>query len=493
MLKASAKRAKKSEKPTPTNAYFIFDLDDHFFSWVECFIPAHESMVDFWVEKTGWNKESLLAQLKEVHVAQFDTEYLGALKHTELWQRLNERDSTFANEVYKQGVEEFESMQKLLLKFQPGVELAIKNLREVRAHLAKEGKDCKFIALTDAKTRAAMFRLDALGLLKPDADDGMQSFFEAVFCREERDTEHLKREEWFLDIYKDRFHERRIDHMKPDAGLLSQILVKYAINPKKDFVCYSGDSASSDGIMANAAGIRFFFNEAGRTFFTSELFAYLDKIDGLPSSHSHRRDILKAIREAADAEGKDYHLPVAEGRITVTSESELHYKRIVRFMAEELYTQPDADHDYWNEDVIVNIMDEDVEGEADRQLEEEMSYDEIPNDFNKIIVGRVARLDNGGRFLSLRTPTPPSERVQQQVLREERAEQIVHFYNATATRKGHADLATLQGPKNLPHRAQIDQMGDSACLQKPEARLLTRSSSPLDSDGQLRGKRSKRY
>jgi hypothetical protein len=428
------------------NVLAIFDIDDNLYSWIDCFIPAHQEMVQFWLNMMlDWSRDELLSQLKAVHKDQHDTEYLGALKHTALYQDLAKHYPKLAEDMYQRGVKFFEYEQKMNVELFNGMDQAINNLLQLRRDIRANGKKCHIVGLTDAKTRAILFRCQALGLLDNSLVKGqeMAPFFDKIYCREEADTEHVKRDDWWDEAYKEYFVERDMTHKKPDAELLHQVITDYGYSTAADKISYSGDSRSSDALMASFAAVEFYFNAGGAKRFKGENLVYLDKINGLPDEHDERRAMLRELASQADREGKGIDLNKAVATFEIPSKPP-KVKRLDEWQQGQIWDSVSTEED--DPDVVNSPRDP-------------ANNEEVPT-LNSTLVDRLARLDDDGCYSRPRTPTPEPDRQSAHQKRVEDAYVISHLYNKVAEQQGKPhlkfDKAKLpSGKRDTTHREAV--------------------------------------
>lgn len=271
----------------------IFDVDDNLYSWCDSFVPAFiEDMLPYILEQTGWPEDQTREQFRLVHLEHHDTEYGGyatSLKEIPFFLDLQKANPQRAEELYQGAKAAFEQGMTKYLHLFDGVPEALENLRKMRTDIQANGKRCEIIALTDARTRAMMKRLETLGMF------GDEPFFDHVYCRHETDTPALPRASWEKPEYLARFTERPRESKKPQKALIEQVMQDRGFTLEEHKIWYSGDSRSSDVLMANLAAVRVAWNSMGAKSFQGKRLADLLSINGLSSSHDEMRALLREV------------------------------------------------------------------------------------------------------------------------------------------------------------------------------------------------------
>ncbi|MBD3668781.1 MAG: HAD hydrolase-like protein, partial [Kangiella sp.] len=151
----------------------ICDLDNTLYDWVDYIVTSLYAMLAKTQEITGWDRETLLNDLKIVHQRHHDSEHPFALLETELVRKqFGENGQSIAKRSLDEAFHAFNSERKARLKTFPLVHETLDKLR--RSNVA-------LVAHTEAKFHAVADRLRRLNLI---------DHFERVFCRERSQVQH---------------------------------------------------------------------------------------------------------------------------------------------------------------------------------------------------------------------------------------------------------------------------------------------------------------
>lgn len=217
----------------------ICDLDNTLYDWVGYFVPSLYAMVDKAVERTGWNREELLTDLKFVHQKNHDSEHPFALLETRLAiQEFEEAGQVTTEKVLDEALHAFNSERKARLKCYPGVHETLSRLCEANVVL---------IAHSEAKLHAVVDRMRRLDLIR---------YFERIFCRERPLINHPNGKsfgDWLEGFPLKKITELSHHKRKPNPSVLFDICE--TMNVTLEDAAYVGDSISHDISMANRAGI----------------------------------------------------------------------------------------------------------------------------------------------------------------------------------------------------------------------------------------------
>lgn len=212
----------------------VCDLDNTLYDWVSYFVPSFYAMVDKVVEKTGWDRDQLLNDLKAVHQRHHDSEHPFALLETNHVLRMFPSGDIYAaKNFFDDAFHAFNSERKKRLTLYPKVEETLKTLK---------ANDIRLIAHTEAKFHAAADRLRRLGLME---------YFELVFCRERGGSKHpdgITDQKWLEGFPIDKVKELSHHQRKPNTDVLLEICSKMGVGPED--TAYIGDSMSHDMKMA---------------------------------------------------------------------------------------------------------------------------------------------------------------------------------------------------------------------------------------------------
>ena len=214
----------------------IFDLDNTIYDWYSAFLPAFYEMVSIAADALKIDRETLLDELKEVHVRHHDVEHPYGLVETAVVQeKLRSQSSELVWKILDPAFHAFNRRRKQNLKLYPGT---IETLNS----LARRG--IRLVAYTDSTFFAAWGRVDRLGL----AD-----LFHTVYCREKSTSVLPPRDVSTKPLPSDmKIVEIPSHESKPNPRILAEIVADQGC-PITD-VAYVGDSLAKDVLMAKRAG-----------------------------------------------------------------------------------------------------------------------------------------------------------------------------------------------------------------------------------------------
>jgi phosphoglycolate phosphatase-like HAD superfamily hydrolase len=214
----------------------VFDLDNTIYDWYRAFIPAFYNMVNVAVELLGVDRESLLDQLREVHIKHHDVEHPFSLMETELVQEMiRSRGAEAMWKLLDPAFHSFNRTRKANLALFPGTGDALNELRSYGISLA---------AYTDSKYYSAIGRIARLEL---------GDVFDRIYCREKSPSlQSAISLDYTGSSLRDKVVEIPSHEGKPNPRVLNEIInLQCAGNGE---VAYVGDSLAKDVLMAKRAG-----------------------------------------------------------------------------------------------------------------------------------------------------------------------------------------------------------------------------------------------
>ncbi|WP_082613636.1 HAD family hydrolase [Bosea sp. Root483D1] len=214
----------------------VCDLDNTIYDWYSAFLPAFYEMSRIAAEILNCDLDTLLEQLRQVHIRHADVEHPFSLLETKIVQERAELEGqdtilTLLDEAFHA----FNRIRKANLKPFPGSIEALRYLSD---------SDIKIIAYTDSKFFAAAGRVERLNI---------GEIFSKIYCREKgvsiipSNYAGTKKYKIASKIFEIPSHE-----MKPNPKILLEIASVENVNIDK--VIYVGDSISKDILMAKRAG-----------------------------------------------------------------------------------------------------------------------------------------------------------------------------------------------------------------------------------------------
>lgn len=255
----------------------IFDLDNTLYDWYSAFIPAFYGMVDKAASLLDANRETLLDELKAVHVKHHDVEHPFSLIETPTVRALIETKGIEASwALLDPAFYEFNKLRKERLALFPDV-------RDTLTELVRRG--IKIVAYTDSKYFAAIGRVERLLL---------GDIFYRIYCREKGVSELPKRQFPQGAPILAKVSELPANELKPNPTVLVDIAGRE--NTPLGLTCYVGDSLAKDVLMARQAGCFAIWAKYG-SFANDKMYSDLIRI-----SHWTDEDISREREYARKAE-----------------------------------------------------------------------------------------------------------------------------------------------------------------------------------------------
>jgi FMN phosphatase YigB (HAD superfamily) len=214
----------------------IFDLDNTIYDWYSAFLPAFYEMVSIAANALKIDRETLLDELREVHVKHHDVEHpFGLVETAVVREKLSSQTSEQVWALLDPAFHAFNSKRKLNLKPYPGT-------IETLTSLSNRG--IRLVAYTDSTYFAAWGRVERLGLV---------DLLETVYCREKGTSVLPPRDVLRHRLPPDgKIVEIPSHKSKPNPRVLTDIIAAQGY-PLSD-VAYVGDSLAKDILMAKRAG-----------------------------------------------------------------------------------------------------------------------------------------------------------------------------------------------------------------------------------------------
>jgi len=213
----------------------VFDLDNTLYDWYASFLPAFYSMVDVAVSILQCDRESLLDELRAVHVKHHDVEHPFSLLETETVQKiLRQRSPAEVRLILDPAFYAFNKARKDNLALFPDVRSTLDELRS---------RQIRLVAFTDSSYFATLRRVRQLDLV---------SVFERIFCRAKSESTVPLLGQPSEDSLTAITTELPAHETKPDPAVLNDIAKTERTAPSS--VAYIGDSISKDILMAKKAG-----------------------------------------------------------------------------------------------------------------------------------------------------------------------------------------------------------------------------------------------
>jgi phosphoglycolate phosphatase len=217
----------------------VFDLDNTLYDWYVSFVPAFYAMLDVAIEVLKCNRETLLDELRNVHIAHHDVEHPFSLLETPTVQRYaREVGASTALRSLDPAFHAFNRTRKYNLSLFPN---ALSTLEELRA------RGIRLVAFTDSSYFATLRRVRQLNLI---------DIFEHIYCRARSEAAPGLPVESSSALPTDNLPEIMIqlpaNESKPDPRVLREIAS--IENIKMSSMAYIGDSITKDMLMAKNAG-----------------------------------------------------------------------------------------------------------------------------------------------------------------------------------------------------------------------------------------------
>lgn len=218
----------------------ITDLDNTLFDWVEIWYSSFSAMFQKIVEKTGFDREELKAEIRIVHQKHGTSEYAFLLEEVpSLVEFANGRK---VEDVFGDAIYAFRKARKSALRLYPSIKDTLEAIK---------ASGCCIVGYTESMAFYAGYRVRNLGL------DGMIDY---LFSPEDHDLpQNLTREEIRrYPVHQYKFTKTIQKHtpkgeLKPNPHILQEIIAMIG-RPKKACV-YVGDSLHKDIAMAKNAGV----------------------------------------------------------------------------------------------------------------------------------------------------------------------------------------------------------------------------------------------
>lgn len=251
----------------------ITDLDDTLYSWIGFYIPAFYKMAGELSRLVGVSEDKIIEEYRQVHREVNSVEPpFAALQLPSVKTKFAGYTAEETGRLLDPAFHCFNSERKKLLKLYPGVEDALKYLRE---------KKITVVGYTESAEENGYYRLERLGI----AD-----YFKEVYVSDsyaERPGKRPKSPKTHI------VHDK-----KPNPDLIIEICRKE--NTALEEALYMGDSLSKDMLMAKKAGVRSVWchipDEKG-----AELYEKLVRI-----SHWSEEDFLREERYKTEWKEKGY-------------------------------------------------------------------------------------------------------------------------------------------------------------------------------------------
>jgi phosphoglycolate phosphatase len=216
----------------------ITDLDNTLYDWYAWFIPAFYAMVEVATNILDVDKDTLLDELKAVHVRYHNSEQPFAILETPTVERKLPKATRLERKHFLDpAFDAFSQVRNQKLRLFPGVR---DSLHEIR----KTG--CSIVGHTEAVLENGLYRLELLNLVQE---------FDRLYAPASRSNGHP-------DPARPRIEERYsrfvsilpVDHRKPDPIVLKKICESFKVRPGR--ALYIGDSMTRDISMAVLADTR---------------------------------------------------------------------------------------------------------------------------------------------------------------------------------------------------------------------------------------------
>jgi FMN phosphatase YigB (HAD superfamily) len=255
----------------------IFDLDNTLYDWYSAFLPAFYAMVDRATELLNCDRETLLDELRAVHVRHHDVEHPFSLFETPTARALVDRiGSEEAWKFLDPAFHAYNSLRKSKLSLFPNT---IETLHSLRA------QKIKLVAFTDSNYFAALGRIDRLGL---------SELFSRIYCRKRSSSELPNSRPDVLAKFAEKVTELPAHESKPNPDVLADIAKCESIEISP--AAYIGDSIAKDVLMAKRAGCFSVWAKYG-AHTNEQMYARLIRIshwttEDIEREKSHARDAL---------------------------------------------------------------------------------------------------------------------------------------------------------------------------------------------------------
>lgn len=231
----------------------ITDLDNTLFDWFSVWFHSFNAMLNKVTEITGFSKDELIPQIKEIHQKYGTSEYSFLLESIPLLQsKYGDRESI--NRAMDPAIHAFRSERKKHLHLYPTVMETLQTLKS---------KGCLIVAYTESKAYYSNFRLSRLDL------DGV---IDILFSPEDHEIPdgEKKQDKYTLKHTQQMFTPA--DENKPNPRLLLDIVKTIRAIP--DDCIYIGDSEMKDIEMAQMANISDVFASYGTSHFEENKTGY---------------------------------------------------------------------------------------------------------------------------------------------------------------------------------------------------------------------------
>jgi FMN phosphatase YigB (HAD superfamily) len=213
----------------------VFDLDNTLYDWYGSFLPAFYAMVDVATTILKCDRETLLDELRSVHIKHHDVEHPFSLLQTKTVQELlPQHRSTETLQILDPAFHAFNKVRKDNLALFPEVRSTLNELR---------ARDIRLVAFTDSSYFATLRRIRQLDLV---------NVFQHIFCRAKSDDEPPFPVRQPDDNLSAITTELPANETKPDPRVLFEIAqIEETVTSS---IAYIGDSISKDVLMAKKAG-----------------------------------------------------------------------------------------------------------------------------------------------------------------------------------------------------------------------------------------------
>lgn len=218
----------------------ILDLDNTLFDWVDIWHESFKALLEGVVEKSGIDRETLLADFKTVFTLHGTSEYAFAIQELACLQAKHPGEDIA--EIYNAAIHAYRSARKHALKLFPSVEETLQSLKDT---------GCLLVGYTESMAFYTHYRMRKLGL---------DRILDYIYSPEDHDLPHGMTADQIRLYSKDEYKLRRTirrhtpkGELKPNPAILLQIIRDVAATP--DEVLYVGDSLMKDISMATEAKV----------------------------------------------------------------------------------------------------------------------------------------------------------------------------------------------------------------------------------------------
>jgi phosphoglycolate phosphatase-like HAD superfamily hydrolase len=230
----------QSRKPMQRVSVVILDLDNTLFDWVEIWYQSFHALLEGIVEKSGIDRDVLLADFKTVFTLHGTSEYAFAIQELACLQAKHPGENIA--EIYDSAIHAYRSARKQALKLFPGVEETLQTLKDT---------GCLLVGYTESMAFYTHYRMRKLGL---------DRILDYIYSPQDHDLPPGMSADQIRLYSKDEYKLRRTTHrhtpkgeLKPNPTILLQIIRDVAATP--DEALYVGDSLMKDISMATEAKI----------------------------------------------------------------------------------------------------------------------------------------------------------------------------------------------------------------------------------------------